>query len=310
MSGDATTNRIESIRRFNRFYTQRLGTLNEGLLDSPLTLTQVRVLWELAQAPETSAAQLGRRLELDPSYLSRILADFTERGWLLRRPSSEDARKQALVLTPAGREAFEPLNQASSRQLARWLEPLPQAKQDRLTAAMSTVMALLEGKLESERPLIVLRSHRAGDMGWVIERQARLYADEYGWNQEFEALVAEICARFLRRFKPGREGCWIAEADGARVGSITVVEKSPTVAQLRMLFVEPEARGMGIGGKLVEECLAFARRVGYRKMILWTNDCLHSARKIYEAAGFRLTKSEAHHSFGHDLVGQFWERRL
>jgi len=302
--------RVEGIRRFNRFYTQRLGTLKEGLLDSALTLTQVRILWELAQGGDTSAVDLCRRLDLDPSYLSRILGDFSERGWVAREPSPEDARKSVLRLTPLGRTVFLPLDAASRRQLETWLEPLSEPQRERLAQAMRTIQETLEGGTGRRVPLVVIRDHRPGDMGWVIERQARLYADEYGFNQEFEALVAEICARFLRRFDAERERCWIAEVDGHRVGSVTVVAKSKTTAQLRMVFVEAEARGLGIGRKLVEECLTFARRAGYRKMVLYTVDCLHSARKLYEAAGFRLTRSEPHHSFGHDLTGQFWEKAL
>jgi DNA-binding MarR family transcriptional regulator/GNAT superfamily N-acetyltransferase len=308
MEVPVTIDRIEEIRRFNRYYTQRLGTLKEGLLDSPLTLTQVRVLWELAQGEGSSAVDLCSRLDLDPSYLSRILGDFTERGWVARHPSPEDARKNLLRLTPLGWKVFRPLDEASRRQLETWLEPLVEPQRERLSSAMRTIMATLEG--DAKTPLVVIRAHRPGDLGWVIEGQAQLYANEYGWNQEFEALVAEICARFLRRFDPQREHCWIAEAEGRRVGSVTLVAKSRTTAQLRMLFVDREARGLGLGTKLLEECLAFARRAGYRKVILWTNDCLHAARKLYEAAGFRLVKSEPHHSFGYDLVGQFWEKTL
>jgi DNA-binding MarR family transcriptional regulator/N-acetylglutamate synthase-like GNAT family acetyltransferase len=310
MPDSHSPDRIEEIRRFNRYYTQRLGTLNESLLDSSLSLTQARVLWELAQGEGTSAVDLCRRLDLDASYLSRIIGDFAERGWVVRTPSADDARKSTLAMTGAGRKVFAPLNEASRRQLEDWLKPLPETDRDQLVAAMQAVMALLEGRDAKKSPLAVIRAHRPGDMGWVIEAQARLYAEEYGWNQEFEALVAEICARFLRRFDAEREHCWIAESGGHRVGSVTLVAKSKTTAQLRMLFVTPEARGLGLGRKLLEESLAFARRSGYRKMILWTNDCLHAARKLYEDAGFRLSKSEAHHSFGHDLVGQFWERSL
>lgn len=310
MPASTSPDRIEEIRRFNRFYTQRLGTLKEGLLDSSLTLTQARILWELAQERDSSAVDLCRRLDLDPSYLSRILGDFGDRGWVERTQAPDDARRSRIALTPAGRKAFEPLNEASRRQLEGWLRPLPEAGQKALVSAMDTITGLLEGRKAAGPPLVVIRAHRPGDLGWVIEHQARLYADEYGWNQEFEALVAEICARFLRRFDAAREHCWIAEADGRRVGSVTLVAKSRTTAQLRMLFVDADARGLGIGRKLMEETLAFARRAGYRKMILWTNDCLLSARKIYEASGFKLTRSEAHHSFGHDLVGQYWERPL
>lgn len=301
---------IEAIRSFNRFYTQRLGALNEGLLASPLSLTQARVLWELAQGDGWSAADLCRKLDLDASYLSRIIGEFSERGWVTRTPAQDDARRSLIALTPAGRAGFAPLDAASRAQLHEWLKPLGPAERDRLVAAMDTVTRLLGGPCALKAPLVVFRAHRPGDMGWIIEGQARLYAEEYGWNAEFEALVAEVCARFLRRFDPEREHCWIAESEGQRIGSVTLVAKSRTVAQLRMLFVAKEARGLGIGRKLTDECLAFARRAGYRKIILWTNDCLLSARRIYQGAGFRLAKSEAHHSFGHDLVGQYWERPL
>jgi len=310
MPESAVLDRIEAIRRFNRFYTQKLGTLNQGLLGSPLTLTQVRVLWELAQGEDWSAVDLCRRLDLDPSYLSRILGDYQDRGWVTRAPDTDDARRQRIALTPSGRTVFDPLDGASRRQLEGWLEPLGEGEREELAAAMGTVMRLLGGDGEGRPPPVVLRPHRSGDLGWVVEGQARLYAEEYGWNQEFEALVAEICARFLRRFDPAREHCWIAEVDGQRVGSVTLVAQSKTVAKLRMLFVDRQARGMGIGRKLVDECLAFARRAGYRKITLWTNDCLASARRIYQACGFSLVKSEPHHSFGHDLVGQYWEKLL
>ena len=303
----ASRDLIEEIRVFNRFYTQRLGTLNERLLDSQLSLTQARVLWELAQGGQVGATDLCRQLGLDPSYLSRILADYEGRGWVTRTAAPEDARRSVVGLTEAGRTAFRPLDQASRDQLQAWLEPMPPADREALVAAMRRVMRLLGS---ADRPLVVLRSHRPGDMGWIIERQARLYADEYGWNQEFEALVAEIGARFLRRNDPAREHCWVAEADGERVGSITVAEKSATVAQLRMLFVETRARGCGIGRALVEESLAFARRTGYRRMVLYTVEDLHAARRIYEAAGFRLKRSEPGHCYGKDLVEQHWERNL
>lgn len=310
MPEPAPVDRIEEIRRFNRFYTQRLGVLNEGLLESALTLTQVRVLWELAQEQPSSASDLCSRLGLDASYLSRIIAGFLEREWVKRSPSPQDARKSWISLTPKGRKAFEPLNAASRQQLEGWLKVLGEKDQEALVSAMGRIMALLEGERPSKVPLVVIRPHRPGDLGWVIERQAAIYAEEYRWNQEFEALVAEIGAKFLKHFDPEREHCWIAEADGQRVGSVTLVAKSKTTAQLRMLFVEPETRGLGVGRKLVDECLGFARRAGYRKVTLWTNDCLHAARRIYEGAGFQLKKAEAHHSFGHDLVGQFWERAL
>ena len=296
--------RIDSVRRFNRFYTQRIGMLRQSLYDSPWSLAEVRVLYELAHAQaQLVASDLAQRLGLDAGYLSRILRGFVASGYVRKSPAEGDARRLRLTLTPAGRKAFAPIDRASHDEIAALLAPLPNAAQRRLVGAMQTVETLL-GEPEKSTTPILLRPHRPGDMGWVVACHGRLYAEEYGWDETFEALVADIAARFIKRYDPKRERCWIAERDGENVGSVFVVERSPSVAQLRLLIVDPSARGAGIGRRLVAECIDFARRTGYRKMMLWTNGGLDAARHLYEDAGFRLTKEERHHSFGKDLVGQ------
>jgi len=295
--------RIEAVRRFNRFYTQRIGILRQGLYDSPWSLAEVRVLYELAHSEHSVASDLAQRLGLDPGYLSRILRGFVASRYVRKSPAATDARRHELELTAAGRKAFAPIDRASHDEIAELLAALPNAAQRRLVGAMRTVEALL-GEPERNAAPVVLRPHRPGDIGWVVACHGRLYADEYGWDETFEALVAEIAARFIKRYKPKRERCWIAERNGENVGSVFVVERSPAVAQLRLLIVEPSARGAGIGRRLVAECIDFARRAGYRKMMLWTNGGLDAARHLYEDAGFRLTKEERHRSFGKDLVGQ------
>ena len=296
--------RIDSVRRFNRFYTQRIGMLRQSLYDSPWSLAEVRVLYELAHAQaQLVASDLAQRLGLDAGYLSRILRGFVASGYVRKSPAEGDARRLRLTLTPAGRKAFSPIDRASHDEIAALLAPLPNAAQRRLVGAMQTVETLL-GEPEKSATPILLRPHRPGDMGWVVACHGRLYAEEYGWDETFEALVADIAARFIKRYDPKRERCWIAERDGENVGSVFVVERSPSVAQLRLLIVDPSARGAGIGRRLVAECIDFARRTGYRKMMLWTNGGLDAARHLYEDAGFRLTKEERHHSFGKDLVGQ------
>ena len=299
----------ETVRRFNRFYTRQIGVLHEGLLQSPFSLAEARVLYELAHQADVTATELATRLGLDAGYLSRILRRFREKGLVERRPSPSDRRQHHLRLTDAGREAFAALDVRSHEEASALLSALPSEAQGRLVGAMQTVERLL-GPEPDVTPTVLLRPHRPGDMGWTIERHAALYAEEYGWNAEFEALVADIAAAFLRDYKPEKERCWIAEVEGERVGCVFVVQRSADVAQLRMLLVEPQARGLGLGSRLVDECLAFARQAGYGRMLLWTNSVLHAARRLYEKAGFELTGEEPHHSFGHDLVGQTWERAL
>ncbi|TQF77237.1 MarR family transcriptional regulator [Elioraea sp. Yellowstone] len=298
---------IAAVRRFTRFYTRHLGVLREGLLDSPFALTEARVLYELAQAPELGAAELARRLALDAGYLSRILRRFETDGLIARDPVPEDGRRATLRLTEAGREAFAGLDAASRAQVRRLLAALPASARPRLVAAMRTIEALLD--TDAPAPWLI-RPLGPGDGGWVVESHGRLYAQEYGWNAEFEALVAEIVAAFLRAHDPACEGGWIAERDGAPVGSVFVVRQDARTAKLRLLLVEPEARGLGIGRRLVEHAMGFARGVGYARMTLWTNDVLVAARHIYESAGFVCTAREPHTSFGKDLVSETWERDL
>ena len=301
--------RIAAVRRFTRFYTRHIGVLREGLHASPFSLAQARVLYELANRAAPTAADIARDLGLDAGYLSRILRGFAQHGFLARTRSQEDGRQTHLALTPAGREAFAPLDRGSHDEVAAMLAPLNEGAQAQLIEAMATVEQLL-GERTRDAPPYLLRPHQVGDMGWVVSRHGALYAQEYQWNVEFEALVAEIVAAFIRNFDARRERCWIAEIDGAPVGSVFLVKQSDDVAKLRLLLVEPQARGLGIGARLVSECIRFARLSGYRTITLWTNDILLAARRIYQAAGFRLVAEEKHHSFGHDLVGQNWQMEL
>jgi DNA-binding MarR family transcriptional regulator/N-acetylglutamate synthase-like GNAT family acetyltransferase len=306
---DRVEARVAAVRRFNRFYTQKIGVLNEGLLRSPFSLAEARVLYELAHRERPTAAELGRDLGLDPGYLSRILRGFARRGLVASTPSETDRRQRLLTLTARGRAAFAPLDRRSRREIGALLDGLSEEAQRRLVGAMATIERLLAPRPPASPPYL-LRPHRPGDMGWVVQRHGALYAQEHGWDERFEALVAEIVAGFIKRFDPQAERCWIAERDGETVGCVFLVRKSRMVAQLRLLLVEPQARGLGIGGRLVEECLRFAGQAGYRKVVLWTNDVLHAARRLYERAGFRRTESAPHRSFGRDLVGETWELRL
>ncbi len=301
--------RVQAVRAFNRFYTQRIGVL-APYLDSEFSLTEVRVLYELAHRDQPTATELGRDLALDAGYLSRILRRFENRGWLDRSVSPADARQSLLRLTDAGYQVFAPLQQRSRDEAASLLAPLSAPAQQALTDALATVQRLLDPAQARETAGVVLRDPQPGDMGWVVQQHGEIYAREYGWNSEFEALVADIVAGYLRNHQPAWERCWIAELDGQRVGSVFVVRKSPTVAQLRMLILTPQARGQGLGALLTDECIAFARSKGYKKMVLWTNSCLGSARDIYARRGFRLVKSEPYTGFGKDLVGETWELRL
>lgn len=301
--------RVDAVRSFNRFYTKQIGVLHEGLLGSPYSLTEVRVLYELAHREEPTAAELGKELGLDAGYLSRILRGFEKRGLVARVRSRTDGRQSLLSLTANGKKAFAPLNARSHDEVAGMLGRLSAAEQDRLVVAMRAIETLLGARPEPKVPYL-LRPHQPGDMGWIIHRHGALYAQEYGWDETFEALVAEIAAKFIQSFDPKRERCWIAEREGEIVGSVFLVRRSKTVGKLRLMYVEPKARGLGIGSRLVEECIRFARQAGYRKMVLWTNSVLAAARHIYEKAGFRLIHEEPHHSFGHDLVGETWELKL
>jgi DNA-binding MarR family transcriptional regulator/N-acetylglutamate synthase-like GNAT family acetyltransferase len=309
MPEHAQEHQIAAVRRFNRFYTRSIGVLREGFLESPFSLTEGRVLYELAQRERPSASDVAQELGLDAGYLSRILRGFQRRGLLERRPAQHDGRRSLLALTRRGRDAFQLLNSRSSDEVRALLGRLAATDQRRLLGAMATIEALLSPRAEPRAPYL-LRSHQPGDMGWVVERHAALYAEERGYNEEFEALAAEIVARFLRRFDAKRERCWIAERDGENVGCVFLVKRSKTLSQLRLLLVEPKARGLGIGERLVRECIRFARQVGYRRMRLWTQDDLLPARAIYKKAGFEVIAREPHRSFGHDLVAETWELQL
>ena len=297
---------IDAVRRFNRFYTRRIGVLRAGLLGSPYRLTEARLLYELAQGGQATASALGRDLGLDLGYLSRLLQGLKRRGLVRARRAAHDGRQSFLTLTAKGRQAFAVLDSRSRDATGAMLAPLPEHDRERLVGAMRTV----EGLLSNKRGEITLRSHRPGDLGWVVERHGALYAEEYGWDERFEALVAGIVARFVKHFDAARERCWIAEIDGERVGAVFVVKQSRATAKLRLLIVEPAARGRGLGRRLVEECIAFARAKGYRKLALWTQSNLAAARAIYKRCGFRLVRKERHSSFGADLVGEFWQLAL
>ena len=299
---------IARLRAFNRDYTRRIGVLSEGLLDSPYSLTEVRVMYEIAHREGVTAGDLATDLSLDKGYLSRLLKGFEAKKLLTRTPAAEDGRRQLLRLTPAGVRVFTPLEERSQEQVRRMLSALDDERRRVLLEAMDVIQDTLASDSPAEQqPRVTLRSHRPGDMGWVVQRHGEIYQQEYGYTEEFEALVAEIVAEFLRKLDPTRERCWIAEADGRRVGSIFLVAKDAAIAKLRLLLVEPDTRGLGIGRKLVAECVRFAREVGYQKIVLWTQEDLTAARRIYSESGFRKIAQEPHHSFGHDLVGETWE---
>ncbi len=299
---------VLEVRAFNRFYTAQIGVLRSGLLDTPYSLTEARAIFELAQRPSTNVADLRAALGIDAGYLSRILGRFEADGLVLRERSAADGRRGVLRLTDSGRAAFRVLDERSAAEIGELLRPLPDDDRRRLVGAMATIRSILTSA--PRPPAYVLRPPEPGDFGWVIERHGALYALEYGWDETFEALVARIVADYVDHRDPRRESAWIAEVDGERAGCVFCVWKDDATAQLRLLLVDPSARGTGIGSRLVEECIRFARRAGYGRMVLWTNDILVAARRIYERAGFRLVEEEQHHSFGHDLVGRNWELDL
>jgi DNA-binding MarR family transcriptional regulator/GNAT superfamily N-acetyltransferase len=296
---------VAAVRRFNRFYAQQMGVVPERYLGSDLSLAEVRILFELAQRGAETASRVARELELDPGYLSRLLARFRKRGWIQRMRSESDSRQLVIRLSAKGHAALRPLDREADRQVAHRLSRLSGSARSRLIEAMKVIESLLAPSRDPAP--FLLRPPRPGDFGWVIQRHGALYAQEYAWDEGFEGLVAGIVADFIKGPDFRRQRCWIAERDGDNVGCIFCVQKSETVAQLRLLLVEPAARGLGIGGRLVSECIGFAKSTGYRKLVLWTNDVLHSARRLYERAGFRLVRQEPHRSFGRDLVGQYWE---
>ena len=303
--------RVEAARRFNRFYTRQIGVLHEGAYNSPFSLTEVRVLYELAHRDQPTATALGRDLGLDAGYLSRMLRGFERRGLVLKTRSPADGRQSHLSLTALGRKVFGPLNARSHDEVAAMLGGLSAAAQARVVGAMQTIERLLGDRAESLPPAsCVLRPPLPGDLGWVVHRHGAVYAQEYGYNEQFEALVAEIVAHFVQRYDAKRERCWIAQQGGEPVGSVFLVERSNTVAQLRLLLVEPTARGSGLGTRLVDECVRFARQAGYRKITLWTQSELRAARRLYQAAGFHVVRKQRNHSFGKDLVSETWELEL
>lgn len=309
MASGISTDRIAAVRRFNRFITRQVGALREGLLHSRYSLAEVRMLYEVAQHDTIGVSQLAQELGLDLGYLSRTVSKLEADGLFEKARAEGDGRQRLIRLTGKGRRLFASLDRRSNEEVAGVLGRISEADQARLLGAMHTIEEVLGGAPHTDTPFL-LRSHEPGDMGWVIERHGAVYAEEYGWDATFEALVAQICADFVTRFDAARERCWIAEMNGKRVGCVFVVKADEATSKLRLLLVEPEARGLGLGGQLVDECVAFARASGATTLTLWTNSILTAARHIYEARGFTLKDAEPHHSFGHDLVGEHWDLAL
>jgi DNA-binding MarR family transcriptional regulator/ribosomal protein S18 acetylase RimI-like enzyme len=309
MANTVLQEHISSVRRFNRFFTRQIGVLREGLLHSPYSLTEARIIFELANRSSLTASDLGTELGLDAGYLSRILNKLEQQNIIKKTRSDDDGRQRLITLTREGQKAFSLLDDRSNDEVSEMLSELRETDRTRLIDAIHTIESILDHGLKYSEPFY-LRHHEAGDMGWVIHQHGLLYSQEYGWDESFEAMVAQICADFIKNYDPQKERCWIAEMQGERVGSIFCVKASEDVAKLRLLLVLPKARGLGLGTRLVKECIRFARRSGYKKLTLWTNDILVQARKIYEKNGFELVEEEDHHSFGHDLVGQYWDLAL
>ena len=300
---------ISAVRAFNRFYTRKLGFLDQQLLKSPFSLSEARVLYELATRENLSAKQIGIELGLDPGYLSRIVQNFDDNGLITRKPVPTDRRQYQLSLTAKGRQAFTKLSRSSQDDVTNMLAALAPADSKRLIEAMRLIERLL-GASPAARPPAVLREPRPGDIGWIVQSHGALYASEYGFDSSFEGLVAEIVAKFLSSFDASRERCWIADIDGTQVGSVFLVRHTDDVAKLRLLLVDPTGRGQRLGQRLVAECIQFAKACGYRKITLWTQSILVAARKIYQDAGFVLVASEPHRSFGQSLIGETWELEL
>jgi DNA-binding MarR family transcriptional regulator/GNAT superfamily N-acetyltransferase len=309
MSRPEHDDQIAAVRSFNRFYTSKLGVLDQRLLQSPFSLSEARVLYEIAKRENPAAKAIGIGLGLDPGYLSRIIQNFDDSGLISRKPLPSDRRQYRLALTAKGRQAFDRLDRSSQDDVAAMLASLPHGGRERLIGAMAVIESLL-GAAGDPLPPAILRGPCPGDMGWVVQSHGSLYAREYGFDSSFESLVAEISAKFLASFDASRERCWIAERDGAPVGSVFLVRHSDDVGKLRLLLVDPAGRGQGLGQRLVAECLSFARQCGYRKITLWTQSILVAARKLYQDAGFVLVGSEPHRSFGQSLIGETWELKL
>lgn len=303
------TEHIAAVRAFNRFYTREIGVLERTLLQSKFSLVEARVLFEIANQPNPSAKEIGAQLGLDAGYLSRILHTLTDGGFVARKPLDADKRRLILSLTRKGQTAFDALERQSRADVGKMLDRLTDQNEKRLIEAMIDVQDLLSSRAPSPREAI-LRNHRPGDMGWVVQQHGALYAREFDWDISFEGMVADIVAKFLQEFDPKRERCWIAEIDGQQVGSVFLVKHSDEVAKLRLLIVDPSTRGLGLGKRLVDECVGFARECGYKKITLWTQSMLLAARGIYVAAGFQHIATEPHRSFGHDLIGETWELKL
>jgi DNA-binding MarR family transcriptional regulator/GNAT superfamily N-acetyltransferase len=301
--------RIAAICSFNRFYTQHIGLLQDGMVDSPFSLAEARVVYELGRLDKPTATSVAAALDLDPGYLSRIVAKFVEQDLVARSPSNIDRRQFHLHLTPKGRRAFAQLDRGSHEVVAKILKNLEDSEQARIVKAMSAIQGLLASSAV-EKPSYQLRPHGVGDMGWVVARHAVLYGQEYGWGDSFESMIAEIVAAFLKNYDHARERCWIAEIDGDPVGSVFLVNETEQIARLRLLLVEPHARGLGIGRRLVEECVKFSRQCGYKGITLWTHSILAAARDIYERAGFRHMHQQTHRDFGPELVGETWDMKL
>ncbi|HET7165117.1 MAG TPA: bifunctional helix-turn-helix transcriptional regulator/GNAT family N-acetyltransferase [Pseudolabrys sp.] len=309
----ASQQAIAAVRRFNRFYTRQIGVLRKTYLDSPYSLAEMRVLYEIAQSDHITATDVGRTLELDAGYLSRLLRNFEKRGLISRKTSAKDGRQSHLALTPRGRKLFGPMEQRSQQQAGSMLNALDAAQQDQIVAAMHAIETLLAGGAETKpgKSRYILREPRTGDFGWIVSRHAELYAKEYGWIEPFEGLCAQIVADFVNNFDPRLERCWIAEINGENVGCVMLVKDGqPGVARLRLLLVDPKGRGLGLGTRLVDECVSFARTAGYKKITLWTHSILAAARRVYENAGFTLTSSEPRHTWGKDVVAEFWDLDL
>jgi DNA-binding MarR family transcriptional regulator/GNAT superfamily N-acetyltransferase len=309
MSDPNSDDQVAAIRAFNRFYTRKLGVLDQQLLKSPFSLSEARVLYELANSENPAAKEIGIELGLDPGYLSRIIQNFDETGLITRKPLPSDRRQYRLGLTAKGRQAFARLDRSSHDDVADMLAGLRRGDGGRLVDAMAVIERLL-GTSSASPPTAVLREPRPGDMGWVVQSHGALYASEYGFDCSFEALVADIAAKFLASFDASRERCWIADIDGSPVGSVFLVRHTDDIAKLRLLLVDPAGRGQGLGQRLVAECIGFAQACGYRKITLWTQSILVAARRIYQQAGFELMASEPHRSFGQSLIGETWEREL
>ena len=299
---------VGALREFNRFYTRKIHVL-DGAASSPFSLAEARILYELAHRERPTATDIRKELGLDAGYTSRILREFERRRLLTRARSKTDEREKFLSLTAKGRRAFAPLDQRSNRDVAALLEGLSTEARKQLVGSTQAIRRLL-GDRAAPRVPYSLREHQPGDLGWIVSRQAILYAEEYGWDGTYEALAAEIVAQFIKNYDPKRERCWIAEKEGVCVGGVFLAKASDEVAKLRLLHVEADARGLGIGKRLVEECVRFSRQAGYRKLTLWTQSILLAARHLYKQAGFRVVKEEKHHSFGKDLVAETWDLDL